>query len=61
MMNTPTIVSGEVRPKLLCPKVDDKVTIPGVIRGDVEEVFIGEFLIYRGSFGVGGEIRNESG
>jgi hypothetical protein len=34
------IVSREMRPKLLCLKVDEKVTIPGVIRGDEEEVFI---------------------
>jgi hypothetical protein len=45
MVNAPTIISREVRPKLLCLKVDEKVTIPGVIRGDVEEVFVGKVCI----------------
>jgi hypothetical protein len=47
MENSLTIVSREMRPKLLCPKVDEKVTIPGVIRGDVEEVLIGKIRIDR--------------
>jgi hypothetical protein len=40
MAKVSMIISREMRPKLLCPKVDKKVAIPGVIRGDVEEVFI---------------------
>ena len=35
MVNVLTIILREMRPKLLCPKVDKKVTILGVIRGDV--------------------------
>jgi hypothetical protein len=45
MVNALTIISREMRPKLLCPKVDEKVAIPGVIRGDVEEMFIGKICI----------------
>jgi hypothetical protein len=40
MENSLTIISREVRPKLLFLKVDEKVSIPWVIRGDEEEVFI---------------------
>jgi hypothetical protein len=40
MVNVSTIISREMRPKLLCTKVDEEVIIPGVIRGDEEEVFI---------------------
>jgi hypothetical protein len=29
-----------MRPKLLFPKVNEKVTIPRVLRGDEEEVFV---------------------
>jgi hypothetical protein len=36
------IISRETRPELLCTKVDEEVIIPGVIRGDEEEVFVGE-------------------
>jgi hypothetical protein len=39
MEKASTIILREMRPKILCPKVDEKVTIPGVIRVDVEEVF----------------------
>jgi hypothetical protein len=45
MANAPTIVSREMRPKLMCLKVDEKVTIPGVIRGDIEEVFVRKIRI----------------
>jgi hypothetical protein len=31
MENASMVVSREVRPKILCPKVDEKVTILGVI------------------------------
>jgi hypothetical protein len=31
MANALTIISREMRPKILCLKVDEKVTIPGVI------------------------------
>jgi hypothetical protein len=31
MVNASTIVLREMSPKLLCPKVDEKVTIPRVI------------------------------
>jgi hypothetical protein len=45
MENASTIISREMRPKLLCMKVDEKVDILGVIRGDEEEVFVGEILL----------------
>jgi hypothetical protein len=44
MVNVSMIISREMRPKLLCLKVDEKVSIPGVIRGDEEEVFVGKIL-----------------
>jgi hypothetical protein len=44
MVNASMIISREMRPKLLCLKVDEKVVIPGVIGGDEEEVFVGENL-----------------
>jgi hypothetical protein len=37
-------------------KVDEEVSIPGVIGGDEEEVFIREILIDGGSFSVRGKI-----
>jgi hypothetical protein len=40
MVNVPMIILREMRPKLLCLKVDEKVDIPGVLQGDVEEVFV---------------------
>jgi hypothetical protein len=46
MANGSTIISGEMKPKILCPKVDEKVAIPRVVRGYEEEVFIGKILIY---------------
>jgi hypothetical protein len=52
MVNASTIISREVRPKILCTKVDEEVVVPGVIGGDEEEVFIGEILIDGGSFGI---------
>jgi hypothetical protein len=45
MVNASMIISREMRPKLLCPKVDEKVAIPGVIQGDVEEVFVGKSVL----------------
>jgi hypothetical protein len=52
MANASSIISREVRPKLLCLKVDEEVSIPWVIRRDEEEVFIGEILIDGGIFSV---------
>jgi hypothetical protein len=45
MENTSTIIPGEVGSKLLCSEVDEEIIVPGIIRGDVEEVFIGEVCI----------------
>jgi hypothetical protein len=47
MVNASMIVSRVMRPKILCPKVDEKVSIPGVIQGDVEEVFSRKIHIVR--------------
>jgi hypothetical protein len=59
MVNAPTIVSGEVISKLLCLKVDEKVTILGIIRGDVEEVFIREIRVDGWTSSVRGKRCNE--
>ena len=59
MDNASMIISRQMRPKLLCPKVGNKVTIPGVITGVEEEVFIGKIHIDRGSVSVQGKSRNE--
>jgi hypothetical protein len=40
MTNALTIISREMRAKLLFPKVNEEVDVPGVIEGDEEEVFI---------------------
>jgi hypothetical protein len=61
MANALTIISREVRPKPMCPKVYEKVIIPRVIRGDEEEVFVEEIHIDGGSFGIQGKGRNEFG
>jgi hypothetical protein len=45
MVNAPMIISRKMRPKILFPKVDKKVAIPRVIRGDVEEVLVGKIRI----------------
>jgi hypothetical protein len=52
MENVSAIISREVRPKLLCMKVDEEVIVPGFIIGDEEEVLIGEIHIDGGSFGI---------
>ena len=45
MVKVSMIISREMRPKLLCLEVDKMVAMPRVIRGDVEEVFVGEVRI----------------
>jgi hypothetical protein len=40
MENTSTIILREMRPKILCLKVDEEVIVLGVIQGDEEEVFV---------------------
>jgi hypothetical protein len=45
MENALTVISREMRPKILCLKVDEKVVVPGVIGGDEKEVFVGEICI----------------
>jgi hypothetical protein len=45
MENAPMIILREMRPKLLCLKVDEKVVVPGVILGDEGELFIGKIHI----------------
>jgi hypothetical protein len=47
MKKAPTIISREMIPKHLCIKVDEKVSIPRVIQGVVEELFVGEIHIDR--------------
>jgi hypothetical protein len=59
VVNALTIKSRDMRPKLLHTKVDEELPVPGVIRGDEEEVFIEEILIDRGIFSIRGKIRNE--
>jgi hypothetical protein len=59
MENASTIISREVRSKLLCPRVDEKVAIPGVIRGNVEEVFVGKIRVDEWTSSVGGKRRDE--
>jgi hypothetical protein len=61
MENELMIILRDMRPKLLCMKVDKEVFVSGVIRGDEEEVFIGEILIDGGRFIVRGKSRNEFG
>jgi hypothetical protein len=61
MANALTIVSREMRPKLLCPQVDEEVVVPGVIGGDEEEVFVEKICIDWGSYSVRGKIPNEFG
>jgi hypothetical protein len=41
------IIPIDMGSKLLCVKVDKEVAILGIIRGDVEEVFVGEVSIDR--------------
>jgi hypothetical protein len=41
------IILREMIPKHLCLKVEEKVSIPRVIQGDVEELFVGEICIDR--------------
>jgi hypothetical protein len=45
MENASTIILRDIRPELLCLKVDEEVSILGVIQGDVEEVFVGKIHI----------------
>jgi hypothetical protein len=52
MMNVSMIISRDMRPKLLCMKIDEEFIVPGIIGGDEEEVFIGEILIDGGSFSI---------
>jgi hypothetical protein len=61
MENVLMIISRNMRPKLMCTKVDEEVPIPGVIRGDEEEVFIGEIIIDWGIISVREKIRNDFG
>jgi hypothetical protein len=52
MVNAWMIISRDMRPKLICAKVYEEVSIPCFIGGYEEEVFIREILINRGRFGV---------
>ena len=45
MENTSMIVPREVRSKILCSEVDEEIAVSGIIRGDVEEVFIGKICV----------------
>jgi hypothetical protein len=59
MVNVSMIISREMRPKLLCTKVDEEVVVPRVIEGDEEEVFVEEILINGVHFRIRGKSRNE--
>jgi hypothetical protein len=52
MVSASMIILGKMRSKLLGSKVDEKVIIPGIIRGDVEETIIREIHVdgWAGSF-----------
>jgi hypothetical protein len=50
MENVTMIFLREMRPKIFCMNVDEEVSLPGVIGGDEEEVFIREIFIDGGSF-----------
>jgi hypothetical protein len=52
LQNVPMIISREMRPKILCLKVDKKVTIPRLIGGDEEKLFVREICIDKGGFGI---------
>jgi len=52
MMNSSTIISREMRPKLMCLKVYEEASIPWVIEGNEEEVFIREIHIDGGSLSI---------
>jgi hypothetical protein len=52
MVNASIFISRDMRHKILCTKVDDKVIVIGVIEGHEEDVFIGEILIDGGSFSI---------
>jgi hypothetical protein len=47
MNNVSNNISREMIPKFLCPKVDEKVSILGVIIRDEEEVFVRKICIDR--------------
>jgi len=59
MSNASMTILRDMKPKLLCPKVDEEVIITGVIGGDEEEVFIKEILIDGERFGVRGKSHND--
>jgi hypothetical protein len=47
MANAPMIISRDMRSKHMCMKVDEKVSILGVIKGDEEQVFFRKIHIDR--------------
>jgi hypothetical protein len=47
MAKVSMIILRDMRSKLFFLKVEEKAAIPGVIRGDVEEVFIGKIHVDR--------------
>ena len=59
MANMSTIISWEVVTELLGLEVDEEVTVPGVIRWDVKEMFIGEVGIGRWTGSVGGKFHDK--
>jgi hypothetical protein len=58
-MNMSTIILGKVVFEFLCSEVDEKITVPGVTHGDVEEMFVGEVGIDRGTGSIRGKCHNE--
>ena len=59
MENTSMIIPGEVRSKLLCSEVDEEIVVPGIIQGDVKEMFVKEVCIDGGTGSVGRKFHNE--
>jgi hypothetical protein len=45
----------------MCSKVDEKIAVPRVIRGDVKEMFVEEVGIDGGMGGIKGKCRDEFG
>jgi hypothetical protein len=57
--NTSTIISGKVMAKILCLEVDEEIFVPGIIQGDVKEMFIRKVFIDGGIGSVGRKCHNE--
>jgi hypothetical protein len=52
MVNTSTIISGNMVTELLSSEVDEEVTIPRIIQSDVKEMFVRKVGVDGGTGGV---------